>query len=129
MIAKSQIEKIKNLIEERLDIVDVPGNGDQVLVIRETNIGRSNSIEIGIGKCWKYPGYWNCVGIIYNDAQRNFQSGNINVEKKLPKSTKVLVGKVKPEFLQAIEKASIGFSDDEWDGSLDNFIKLFEKYN
>lgn len=128
MYAKPQIGKIKKIIEEKLEIVEFPDSEDELIVIRENQFAKSYNVEIGVGKCWRYPGYYDCVGFSYDDGRGVFGNGNVRVEKKLPKSVKVTTAKLKPGLLQSIQKASLGFTDDEWNGTLDSLITILEKY-
>ncbi|MBD3352946.1 MAG: hypothetical protein GF364_15800 [Candidatus Lokiarchaeota archaeon] len=125
---KPEIGKLKNILEENFEITESPNSEDEVIVVRELIAGKSYTVEVGIGKCWKYPGYWDVVGHIYEEQRDKFIDGNIRVEKRLPKSVKVICAISDPGLFERVDKAALGFSDDEWDGKLEAFLKIIEDW-
>jgi len=122
-----EIIKLKKIIEEN-QITNFPENGEEIVVLRENTLPTSYSIQVGIGKCWKYTNYYDCVGYVYSEIENRFTNGNIRVEKKLPRNTKVLCTVLKPGLYEKIDKAAIGFSDEKWTGSLNDFINYLENW-
>ncbi|MHA1869667.1 MAG: hypothetical protein ACTSXF_01850 [Promethearchaeota archaeon] len=123
---KNQIEKIKELIEKKFTLTNFPENGDECLIVREMSVGSSYNAEVGIGKCWKYTNYYDIIGYVYNSRQERFIDSSIRVEKKLPKSTKVLCGVAKKGFYEYVDKTMMGLTDYDWKGTLDDLINLIE---
>lgn len=121
-----QIGKIKNFIEEHLEKVIMPPNGKDVILVKETGTGKNYGVEVGVGKSWRYPAYWDLIGHVYSDESGKFSDGSIRTPKKLPRSTKVACGLINDGFYNKIKKAAIGFSDLEWNNTLDDLVKFLE---
>lgn len=127
---KNSIEKIKELIKQKMQITDNPENQDEIVLVKETISGKLYAYEVGVGKAWKHsPQNYELVGYVFEESRHQFLNGNIKIERKIAKNIVVTCGIAKKGLFELIDKAALGFSGEKWDGSLECFVNLLEKWN
>ncbi len=129
MSLKNQIESIKDLMKEKLEIVEVPKNEDECILIREIIVGNNYNVQVAVGKSWTYPNNFNIVGHVFEESSSVFSESTIKIEaKNRPKSEFIFCGVAKKGLVEICDKAKLGFSDDQEWGSLENLIEILEKF-
>lgn len=121
---RNKVEKIGSLIDEKFDVVELPKKDDECVTIRELIIGKSYNVEVAVGRCWRYPSYFDIVGYVWEEVRNEFIDSSIRIEtKNRPRSTHIKCGVAKEGFIRSIDEA-------RWDEkfkTLDDLIEILEK--
>ena len=118
-----QVAQLKETMKNKLDIVEVPENGKEVVIVIEEEIGKSYYAEVGYGKVWKFPTNFDIVGKLFTETTPTFTEGTIKIHtKQKHKTRKLLIGVAEPGLIRKIDEAT-------WDGKfkdLDDLINIIE---
>jgi len=113
-----QIGKLKEKIQQKLNIVDKPENGNECVIILEQNIENSYSANVGVGKCWKFPTSYDIVGIVFTETSGQFIDSTIKIHTKdKRKSIHILCATAPSGFIRKID-------EEKWDGKFNNLEDL-----
>ena len=115
-----QVAKLKEIIKKKLDIVEIPENGKEVVIVIEEQIENSYYAEVGFGKVWKIPPNYDIVGKLFTETTPEFIEGTIKIHmKEKHKTRKLTIGVAEPGFIRKIDEAT-------WDGKFHNLDDLNE---
>jgi len=121
---REQVEKIKQLINQKFDINANPEKDQECVIIRELIVAKSYSVEVGVGKCWKYPGYFDIVGFVFEESRDMFIESSVRIDTKTKtKSTFFVCGVAKNGFIRMVDEA-------RWENklnTLEDLIVILEK--
>ena len=117
---QNQVAKLKETLKKKLDIVEMPEQGKEVVIIIEEKIEKSYFAEVGFGKVWKYPTNYQIMGKLFTETTPEFTEGTIKINtKEKHKSREIMVGIAEPGFIRKIDEAT-------WDGKFHNLDDLIE---
>ena len=115
-----QVAKLKETMKKKLDIVEMPENGKEVVLVIEELIEKSYTAEVGFGKVWKIPPNLDIVGKHFTENTPEFTEGTIKIHmKKKHKTRKLMFGVAEPGFIRKIDEAT-------WDGKFKNLDDLID---
>jgi hypothetical protein len=110
-------------MKNKLDIVEVPENGKEVVIVIEEEIEKSYTAEVGYGKVWKFPTKFDIVGKLFTENTPAFTEGRIKINtKQKHKTRKLLIGVAEPGLIRKIDEAT-------WDGKFRDIDDLIEVIN
>lgn len=114
------VAKLKEKMRQKLEIVEKPENGKEVVIVIEEKIENSYTAEVGIGNCWMLPPNYDIVGKLFTENSPDFIDGTIKVHtKEKSKTQKILIAIAEPGFIRKIDEAI-------WDGKFKNLYDLIE---
>lgn len=127
MSYRSQIERIKNLMQQKGTINKFPPNGLEVCVVKEQSLGTTYSATIAIGKSATYGAskYFDVIGNLWEDHYGLFIDNRLRIEPKLiatTPGTDYFCVNFKEGIIRKIDEA-------KWDNnfsSLDDLIRILE---
>jgi len=83
MTTESTVNKIKELLKIKAINKPNPTNGEEAITIKETRMGKSYNVSIGIGKIVAInPRYFETQGYVWNEQFNHYEDGNIKIEPK-----------------------------------------------
>ena len=113
-----QVAKLKEIMRQKLDIVEKPVNGNEVIIVLEEQIEKSYTAEVGFGKCWMFSPNYDIVGKIFTENTPEFTEGTIKIHtKEKHKTQKRIIGVGEPGLIRKIDEAT-------WDGKFKNIEDL-----
>ena len=113
-----QVAKLKEIMKQKLEIVEKPENGKEVVIVIEEKIEKSYTAEVGFGKCWMLSPNYDIVGKMFTENTLEFVDGTIKIHmKEKHRTQKLLVGIAEPGFIRKIDEAI-------WDGNFKNLDDL-----
>jgi hypothetical protein len=118
-----QVAKLKEIMKKKLDIVEIPENGKEAVIVIEEQIEKSYTAEVGYGNVWSFPTSFDIVGKIFTETTPEFTENTIKINKKQKhKTRKLMIGVAEPGFIRKIDEAT-------WDGkfhTLEDLIELID---
>jgi hypothetical protein len=115
-----QVAKLKEIMKQKLTIVEKPENGKEVVIVIEEQIEKSYTAEVGFGKCWMFSPNYDIVGKILTETTPEFTEGTIKIHtKEKHKSRKLLIGVAEPGLIRKIDEST-------WDGKFRDLNDLIE---
>ena len=115
-----QVAKLKEIMKQKLDIVEKPVNGNEVIIVLEEQIEKSYTAEVGFGKCWMFSPNYDIVGKIFTENTPEFTEGTIKIHtKERNKSQKRFIGVAEPGLNRKIAEST-------WDGKFKDIDDLTE---
>lgn len=128
MSLKNQIDKIKELMDSKLETVETPKNEDECVLVREIIVNNNYNVQVAVGKCWKYPANFSIVGHVYEESSGIFDESTIKIDiKNRPKSEFIQCGVANKGLVETCDMAKLGFTDDQKWGTLENLMEILEK--
>ena len=127
MSYRPQIERIKNLMQQKGTVNKIPPNGLEVCVVKEQTMGKTYSATIAVGKSASYGAsrYFDVTGNIWEDHFGTFMDSNLRIEPKLIATTQGM-----EYFCVSFNQGLIRKIDEaKWDNkfsSLDDLIRILE---
>lgn len=120
MFDQVTVEKLKEKMRQKLEIVEKPENGKECLIVIEEKIEKSYTAEVGFGKCWRLDPNYDIVGKMLTENTPEFVDGTIKIHtKEKYKTRKLLIGVAEPGFIRKIDEAI-------WDGKFKNLDDLID---
>ena len=105
-------------MRQKLEIVEKPENGKEVVIVIEEKIEKSYTAEVGYGKCWQLDPNYDIVGRHITENTPEFVEGTIKIHTKAKyKTRKLLIGIAEPGFIRKVDEAI-------WDGNFKNLDDL-----
>jgi hypothetical protein len=112
------VANLKEKMRQKLEIVEKPENGKEVVIVIEEKIEKSYTAEVGFGKCWRLDPNYDIVGKVFTENTPVFVDGTIKIHtKEKYKTRKLLIGVTEPGFIRKIDEAI-------WDGKFKNIEDL-----
>ncbi|MBN2157335.1 MAG: hypothetical protein JW776_14920 [Candidatus Lokiarchaeota archaeon] len=114
------ITKLKEKMREKMDIVEIPENGNEVVIVIEEQVENSYTAEVGIGQCWRFPISYDIVGKVFTENSNKFIQNTIKVNTKdKSKSRQILCAVAPSGFIRKIDEAV-------WDNDFEDVDDLIE---
>ncbi len=118
-----EVTKLKEIMRKKLDIVEIPENGKEAVIVIEEQIENSYNAEVGFGKVWKIPPNFDIVGKMFTETTPEFTEGTIKIHmKEKHKTRKLTIGVAEPGLIRKIDEAT-------WDGKFHNLGDLIDIIN